>query len=275
MVKRIIIIVSAVLAVVVLAVVGIVVVGDLSAPRYASGAIAEGPTTEDEDFGVVSVYTVDDEGDLDPAADGLTEHVWDTFTRVATDDFVAETMIEYQVGDAPKSDTLAAVFQSDDPEYWVLSANLATSTEDSDLIPTLVHEYAHLLTLDGTQMNPGVKTCRTVELSEGCALGDSYLWDFEQEFWAEYSDAPAPDNSDEDVAYEFYLEHEDDFVSDYAATNVVEDLAESFMTFVLEDRPDSESTVARKLEFFWQYQEFIEIRERIRTEFQSDLGLVG
>lgn len=64
-------------------------------------------------------------------------------------------------------------------------------------------------------------------------------------------------------------------MSDYAATNAIEDAAETFMTFVLEDEPTGDSMVARKLEFFWGYPELVAIRERIRTEFADDLGLVG
>ena len=114
------------------------------------------------------------------------------------------------------------------------------------------------------------------ELDEGCAHGDSVLLAFQQQFWAPYGDA-APDlaNTDADLAWEFYLAHEDDFVSDYAATNAIEDAAETFMTFVLEDEPTGDSMVARKLEFFWGYPELVAIRERIRTEFADDLGLVG
>ena len=64
-------------------------------------------------------------------------------------------------------------------------------------------------------------------------------------------------------------------MSDYAATNVVEDIAESFMTFVLEDEPTGDTVAAQKLDFFWQLPEYVAIRERIRAEFADDLGLVG
>ena len=238
--------------------------------------VSSGITTEDdEDFGSVSIYQVVD-GELQPRASGLTQEVWDTFVRVVTPDFAAEVMAQYRVGDAPDSDTLAYVYQDDDPDQWILATNLATSEDKPSLIATLVHEYAHILTLDGTQMDREAASCPTIELSEGCALGDSYLLTFEERFWAAYGDgAPAVDNGDSDIAYDFYLAHEDDFVSDYAATNVVEDIAESFMTFVLEDEPAdaTASVTAAKLDFFWQYPELEAIRERIRAEFADELGL--
>ena len=231
---------------------------------------------EDGDFGTVEVYAVDDTGSLVPAPDpgSLTAQVWATFERVATPEFTAEVMVEYQVGDAPESDTLAYVHQSDDPELWVLAANLATSEDPILLIPTLIHEYAHILTLSPGQLTPGAASCPTIDLDEGCADAGSAMWRFQEEFWSGYEDAPDAANGDWEVTDAFYAAHPDDFVSDYAATNVVEDVAESFMTFVLEDRPTGDSVVAQKLEFFWQVPEYVESRERIRAEFADELGLV-
>lgn len=264
------------LIITVVALVAMLAIGVAVTTFLGSGAghSAAGPSTEkDDDFGTVSIYSVGDDGALEPAATGLTEHVWEAFKRVVTPEFAAKVMTQYRVGDAPKSDTLAYVYQDDDPKYWILAANLATSKVDADLIATLVHEYAHILTLDGTQMDTHVASCPTLDLSEGCADDGSYLWSFQEQFWSAYTGAPDDENSDDDVAYAFYLAHEDDFVSDYAATNVVEDIAESFMTFVLEDQPDADTVVAHKLGFFWQYPELVTIRERIRGEFGAELGL--
>ena len=280
MAKRLIVILLSVVVAAALVVAAVVFFGGgpgASTARPTSEDVqGSGITTEDDDdFGSVEVYSVVD-GQLRPAASGLTQTVWDTFVRVVTPDFAAEVMAQYRVGDAPDSDTLAYVYQDDDPDQWILATNLATSEDRPSLIATLVHEYAHILTLDGQEMDRDAASCDTIDLSEGCALGDSYLWNFEQQFWAGYDEsAPGADNDDADVAYEFYLAHEDDFVSDYAATNVVEDIAESFMTFVLEDQPTdpSASVTAAKLDFFWQYPELEALRERIRDEFQEELGL--
>ncbi|MDH6180596.1 hypothetical protein M2152_000778 [Microbacteriaceae bacterium SG_E_30_P1] len=233
------------------------------------------PIEADDDFGTVEVFAVDGDGMLEPDASGLAEHVWSTFTRVATPEFAGRTVSEYRVGDAPDSDTMAYVFQADDPTLWVLAANLSTSDDDTLLIPTLIHEYAHIITLSPSEVDPDTVSCPTLDLDEGCANLDSVLLTFYDHFWAGYGDdAPAPGNSDSDAAYEFYREHENDFVSDYAATNVVEDLAESFMTFVLEPRPTGDTVIARKLEFFWSYPDFVTTRERILAEFTAEIGPV-
>ncbi|MBD3751760.1 MAG: NADH:ubiquinone oxidoreductase subunit 4 (chain M), partial [Micrococcales bacterium] len=160
------------------------------------------------------------------------------------------------------------VLQTDDPQQWTLVVNLAYASDEDLLLSTLIHEYAHILSLSPGQTDPEAWSCDTLQLDEGCAEPDSALWAFDQEFWAQYgTDAPDPANADADLAYEFYLDHEEDFVSDYAATNVVEDFAESFMTFVLEPEPDSDTTIAQKLLFFWDRPEYVEIRDHVRSEF--------
>jgi len=238
---------------------------------------APAPTEADDDFGAVSVYSVTDAGTLDPEPGGLAADVWETFTRVTTIEFAGSVVTQFRTGDAPDSDTLAYVYQDSDPTLWILAANLATSEDHEQLVATLIHEYGHILTLGVDEVTSDAADCSTIELDEGCADNDSAIWMFEQQFWSEYgSDAPAADNSDADVGWAFYNEHEEDFVSDYAATNVVEDIAETFMTFVLEDRPSGapgDSVVADKISFFWSYPDFVEIRERIRSEFADDLGL--
>ncbi len=257
-------------------VVGLLAGTSALAPALESDDSGSGVAREaDEDFGSVEVYAVLDDGSLEPAATGLAQLVWETFTRVTTLEGAAAAVVEYRVGDAPDSDTLAYVYQSDDPNKWVLAANLATSDDPGQLVATLIHEYAHILTLGVGQLDPNAASCDTLRLDEGCADG-SVLAAFNEQFWTSYGDAaPTADNSDADVAWSFYLEHEDDFVSDYAATNVVEDVAESFMTWVIEDSTSGASLVAEKLAFFEGYPSLVGVRDRLRAEFAGDLGLTN
>lgn len=231
------------------------------------------PTEEDSDFGTVEVFQVRPDASLDPLPSGLTATVWATFVRVVGPEFAGATMSEYRAGNSVDSDTFAYVIRDDrDPERWMLAANLAYSDVQSELIATLVHEYAHIVSLSTAEVAPFAKTCDTLELDEGCADDDSYIFAFEQEFWAGYGDA-APDVSSTDVDLGFYDDHEEDFVSSYASTNAVEDFAESFMTFVIEPEPDRDaaSPTAAKLLFFYEYADLVDIRDRIRAEFSGEL----
>ncbi|MBO9578984.1 MAG: NADH:ubiquinone oxidoreductase subunit 4 (chain M), partial [Microbacteriaceae bacterium] len=143
----------------------------------------------------------------------------------------------------------------------------------SYLLTTLIHEYAHILTLDLEQEPAGGGECEPEFRSQGCWYDDAYLAAFWDEFWRGYGDEATEIGSEDDEARDaFYDAHEEDFVSSYAATSVEEDIAESFMAYVIEAVPDpSQSTVAAKLAFFERYPELAAIRERIRAEFGDEL----
>jgi len=244
--------------------------------NVTQGGHADGsqpPTELDDDFGEVQVYDVLADGTLEPAATGAAADVWEQFVRMVGPDVAAESIIQYRAGDAPESDTLAYVYQDLNPQYWTLAVNLATADDPQLLVATLIHEYAHVFSFDHDDFDRKAASCETLDLFEGCAAPDSYLYEFYDAFWTRYTDGVDVENLDSDAAWKFYLANEDDFVSDYAATNLGEDFAESFMTFVLEDSFDGPSVAAQKLRFFTQYPELVELRDHIRTELGVELGL--
>lgn len=231
------------------------------------------PTEFDEDFGEVQVFDVLADGTLEPAATGVAAEVWNQFVRMVGADVAGEAIIQYRAGDAPRSDTLAYVYQDQNPQYWTLAVNLATADDPQLLIATLIHEYAHVFSFSADDFDRKASSCPTLDLFEGCAAPDSYLYAFYDRFWSGYTDAVDVENLDADAAWQFYLDNEDDFVSDYAATNLGEDFAESFMTYVIEDAFDGPGVAAQKLRFFEQYPELVELRAHIREEFGTELGL--
>lgn len=225
--------------------------------------------TEDDDLGTVDIYEIDTDAALSPTPSAPADEIWTMFVGVVTPAIAADTFSAYWVGDSSDTDTMAYVSRGiDDPTQWMLVANAAYADDADTLLQTLIHEYAHVLSLNVDQVPETSGSCETLELSEGCALPTSFIYDFQAEFWDAYGeDAPGPDNDDADVAYAFYRTLEEDFVSDYAATNVTEDFAESFAAFVLEAEPDSDSPLAQKLDFFWNVPEFVEVRAHISEEF--------
>lgn len=231
------------------------------------------PTENDDDFGEVHVFTVLADASLEPAATGVAAEVWSQFVRMVGTDVAGASIIQYRAGDAPQSDTLAYVFQDQNPRHWTLAVNLATADDPQLLIATLIHEYAHVFSFDHADFDRKAPSCDTLDLFEGCAAEDSYLYQFYVAFWQGYTDAVDVENTDPDDAWQFYLAYEDHFVSDYAATNLGEDFAESFMTFVIEDSFDGPTVAAQKLRFFTQYPELVDLREHIRAEFGVELGL--
>lgn len=252
-------------------------ISDSGAPggrQAADEGTYDAPALEaDEDFGTVEVYDVLEDGTLSPAASGVTEEVWALFVELVGADTAGSSILQFKAGDAPDSDTLAYVVQDRDPQYWTLVVNLATADDPELLVATLVHEYAHVFSYAPSQFDAKADACPTFEVIEGCVEPDAYLWAFYDTFWARYAEHPDLENVDADIAYEFYLANEEDFVSDYAATNIGEDFAESFMTFVLEESWSPTSPTGAKLEFFTQYPELVALREQMRARAAVELGL--
>lgn len=224
----------------------------------------------DDDFRITEVYDVGADGILSPQPSAEAASVWADIERVFTPRVAATRISRLKVGDDSTTDTLAWVSREDTPEYWTFAANVAYADDDELWLPTLVHEYAHVLSLGPDSVDSYTDTCDTLWTGQGCLLPETSLLAFSDRFWQSYTDAPAADNVDVDVADAFYAEHESDFVDAYAATNVAEDFAESFATYVLEDQPTDAGPVADKLRFFAEYPPYVLARERLRAEFDLD-----
>ena len=121
---------------------------------------------------------------------------------------------------------------------------------DEEMIFTIVHEFAHILTLNSSQVEGVIEesVCQTNYIEEGCPRQDSYFQGFFQNFWSDGSDGYTP-------SY---------FVTEYAATNPGEDIAESFAKFVLSGKTGGATVADQKVDFFNAYPELIVMRENIR-----------
>ena len=138
-----------------------------------------------------------------------------------------------------ESNGLAAVAQTTyDPNLWGLEVDIRDSDDKLNLTYTLIHEYAHLLTLGPDQVTPSVaifnnpddddiyydeaSACPVYFPGEGCSQADSYINAFFNQFWADIHEEWQDINliEDDDAYYEalddFYYKYEDRFVTDYA-----------------------------------------------------------
>ena len=162
------------------------------------------------------------------------------------------------------TDEDASVIVSDkDPRMWVLRVNLGFLDErdgEKNLIYGLVHEYAHIFSLNNTQVDGFVSgECPALEISEGCANVDSYINQFEREFWADLGADPDAENFGG-----YYEGREEHFVTEYAATNVIEDFAETFAQYVLKDTTQFEDVAADKVQFMVDNPDIRDEVSRIR-----------
>jgi hypothetical protein len=124
----------------------------------------------------------------------------------------------------------------------------------------LVHELYHTISLSNAQMNYwDYDTCENYELEEWCLNKKSYLNLFIENYWKENFEASQ--NSEEN---DFYLEDETAYVTEYAATNPWEDIAESFTYFILQPKPKGNTTAEEKTLFFYKFKEMVKLRNEIR-----------
>lgn len=139
------------------------------------------------------------------------------------------------------------------PYEWSIGLSV-NAVNALDLPYVLTHEYGHYLSLkDATIKSTGNGSEK--EVSGGKLLQD-FIVDGVGYIAGEF------ENIDKDKHYLFYARHKDDYVSKYAATNVLDDFAESFAHFVVGASFNSE-VLNRKMNFFNSRPELVEIKNKI------------
>jgi hypothetical protein len=219
----------------------------------------------------------------------LQNKAWKIFTDLIPPQN-RQMVAQYNVFTDGYSNTLAAVDQTkDDPSQWVLEIDIADLKDKDSLMFTMVHEYAHLLTLNASQVIPDqdivddpynlslqenkAAACPNYFTGTGCSHADSYIDAFYNRFWVDINDEwekiDALQYGTEDLTpyydglYHFYKTHQGQFVDDYAATHPTEDIAESFAYFVFSPKPTGYAIADKKVLFFYQYPELVELRANI------------
>ncbi len=143
---------------------------------------------------------------------------------------------------------------------WVIGVNQADyfySGEDcrESYVSLFIHEYAHVLLYDKPKLVAA----------------------FVDQFWTKADVANQKKlarlsgEARFEASLDYYEQNGDRFVSDYATVSPDEDMAETFVTFILEDRAEGESTAQVKQNFFYTDADLVEVR----TELQKNLDLLG
>jgi len=195
--------------------------------------------------------------------------------------------------DGPE-ETLAMVEPDpEDPTRWTLAIDPADAGDREELTYTLIHEFGHLLTLDARQVPPDLalaqdpengdlyqqaaEACPYYFPGEGCSTAESYINAFFERFWIDRYDEWLEIDAEEDedrrleLLEQFYQDYQDEFVTDYAATNPEEDIAEAWTLFVLQPKPAGDTIAEQKLLFFYDYPELVKLRAEIAARVYSQL----
>ena len=251
------------------------------------------------DFNLV-IYKVDGNEIMDPAVlyvpseyhkyqEDTASHlrIWDFYVAVIPPE-LRKRVNEFVIFTDGPEDSAAWVSRSTtDVDYWQVGFDLLDSDYPAFLSDSLVHETAHLLTLNTSQIPydenhfyfydeqqknfmPG---CEQYAVDGGCSLPNSYINLFYRRFWKENyaawwkmeQEAQNASSYDEylERMEQFYDRHSDWFLNSYAATNVEEDMAESFAFFALNARPSGDAIYEQKIAFYYEFPELVEYRQQI------------
>jgi hypothetical protein len=169
----------------------------------------------------------------------------------------------------------------DNRSHWTLGIEIEYAQDPVEVTYTLVHEYGHLLSLNTDQIpasdfsygwTQNSAVCKQLSTPDGCSKPDSYINQFYQYYWMDLLDEwektvdqpsmKSPDESDAFVQ-KFYNNHSQRFVDDYAATNINEDFAETFMYFVLLPKPPAIGSLNQKILFFYKFPELVALRQQM------------
>ena len=236
----------------------------------------------DGELGRVNTYNVPDNL-LEIQEDYSTqERIWEYASSLlpAEDLRMINQYLVYTDG----SDNELAYVYYDDKQgrtKWMLAVDVVDANQPVQLTHTLVHEFGHLITLNADQIPEGSdywgwdqeeSGCDTFTYYYGCTNEDSYINLFYEAFWVDIfpdwkrivgDPSEELEDYDEDAVAEFYEMYPDQFVDDYAPTEIGEDIAESFEFFVLKTKPDGDSIAEQKILFFYQFPELVELREQM------------
>jgi hypothetical protein len=219
------------------------------------------------------------------ANNSAQQAIWNYFTSIIPEKSRG-FLTEYSVLTDGEDNLLAAVSQSyTDPNRWVLEVDIADAQDYNHLTFTLIHEFGHLLTLNSDQVTPSMAVfdhpedqeiynqeaaqCSNYFPGEGCSESDSYINQFYQRFWMDkYAEWNQVDSINDDYLYyeklnEFYEKYQDQFVTDYAATNPAEDISETWTHFVLAPKPQGTTIAEQKILFFYEFPELVQLRQEI------------
>jgi hypothetical protein len=205
-------------------------------------------------------------GNLGPLVSGKDEdqarRLWTLYTQLIPAN-ERQAISTYAVYDSSGKGTLKVGFVAElSPNSWLFAINPDNPKGQYDIADTLIHETLHMLTIGVRQTDTSIPPdqCPTnLGAGIGCPKPGSYLRAFLAKYWPppllqEWRQSEASHSLNT-----FYMNHANDFVRGYAATDPRDDMAETFAAWVL-DTPGVPRGAMAKEQFFEGYPEFVAIK---------------
>lgn len=185
----------------------------------------------------------------------IHDQIWGLFAGIVPSQ-KREAIDSFALFSDGEAETLAYVEPLDnDSKTWRMAIDVVDSFVDGELetkeLPlTLIHEYAHVLSLSDDQLTQSSDCSEQYNSGDRCFEPSAYLYAFITDFWGSSSVAQYDENN---------------FITDYAATDSAEDFAESFAYFVVSSAPTGARVVDKKIQFFYRYPELVTLRNLMRV----------
>lgn len=212
--------------------------------------------------------------------------VWKTIYSILPKKQINKYVKELELYVDKKKETFASVNALDESnKRWIFGIDSkyipkGDLKKNKDFLHTIIHEFGHLITLNDTQVESSDLEFQEDEkrylTEEGLAKKNSYINQFVKKFWYKKNRIDEWDKIQEikrerkrlNKLYDFYLDHEKVFFNDYAAESPEEDIAESWYFFVMKNRPKDKFGMNKKILFFYEFEELIELRKEIRNALE-------
>lgn len=200
---------------------------------------------------------------------GRHQEIWRFFTRLIPAESRTK-IVEFEIffGDQ-ETDGYVVPVDVNDLSRWRMglaidAAGDLTEIDFNELFThVVIHELAHVLTLNENQVNVGGNeaSCGEFFTGEGCSKTNAYINQFFDLGWADIYADHNPDRPEQT-----YRRYTDRFVSEYAATNPGEDIAETISFFITEpNRPAGNRIVDQKMQLLYDSPAMVSLRESIRS----------
>lgn len=194
-----------------------------------------------------------------PAQQAIHQKIWVRLMRIIPKDYL-KYMDVMKFGTDGEGGMAAYVVQTSSLAKWAMFVDLKDNVNGDKLNEylneTLIHEFAHIVTLNNSQIDANKKENNIYVNEEGYSKSTSYINKFYQTFWKDLDKSSTPESR--------YYNNPNHFVTDYAATNVEEDMAESFAYFVTRDKMSGSELKDKKVNFYYQFPELVQLRTTIR-----------
>ncbi|WP_299548908.1 putative zinc-binding metallopeptidase [Seonamhaeicola sp.] len=196
------------------------------------------------------------------------QHIWDLTKKVVPPKYRSK-MSEFLIFNGEPSGTAGFVVEtSSDLSKWQMAIAINYSDDEQELIYTIIHEFAHILTLNNDQVNSGINesSCNNFFTGEGCSKQASYINKLYGQFWADIWGEYLKASDSETGLDNFYNKYERRFVTQYASTNPGEDIAEVFAVFVTRNGGVNGNSIAeQKIQLMYDHPELVSLRDYIRN----------